>query len=749
MITRPARGRRRAALLAAAALAAIPGPGAADGWSVRIKPGWSLSESVLTDELGREVETESDLFLQEYRLTLDKTLMPLLVLSAGGFLDWNTGTQRVGPVASEVDAKRWNGYASLKAGGPFLSGALDYNRREEVAESIAAGATVRSPHLVRDAYSASLTWRPSELPSVDLRLGRIDTRDRSRLVYDQTSDDASLALRWAPARPVSLRYSVQWAESEDRRVGVESSSLVNGFSASWGDTFRGGRIRTYLNYNGSTRSSWFAARGPEGYLDRQQFTAPGGGLSKVEGPLDTPERVTLAPNAALVDGDVLASAGLNLGYSASAAGDVARRDLGGTFPNVITPVNRIHVSLDRPIEDAAVLEEFLTGLSTFTVWQSEDNLDWTAVDLATGEPVLFDPFLNRFEIPLAAEVQARHLKVVTRPLRTAITTDPRYAEIFVTEVQFFQRIDAEDVPSTDFTFAHNLNGTARVTLVEGLGLTYDFSMFLSDDSETDRVTYSFVNGLSLSRRLGRVWLVAARAERTDADAGVGHEALNRWSASLSASPLPTLGGSIHYSGQLVQRAAGTSISNSAGVYARAELYQGVSLGGGVTASLAEDEVGLATRSTSASGSATFEPNRVLSFTGSVAYTSTAQSGGGRPDRSEDSGVVDATLSLSPFPALALGATLSRYFAVARPATLASFNGSFSPFPGGALQLRYGYQETLDTGAEARTRTHGPGVRWNIRTGWYVDAAGSFAYSDTPSQTVETRSVFANLLITLR
>ncbi len=82
-------------------------------------------------------------------------------------------------------------------------------------------------------------------------------------------------------------------------------------------------------------------------------------------------------------------------------------------------------------------------------------------------------------------------------------------------------------------------------------------------------------------------------------------------------------------------------------------------------------------------------------------------------------------------------------------TLWSFGGAVSPFPGGDLQLRYSWNETYDAAARARTRTHGPVARWNIRAGWYLNAGYSLRETDTPAVTEDTRTFNANLLITLR
>ncbi len=43
-----------------------------------------------------------------------------------------------------------------------------------------------------------------------------------------------------------------------------------------------------------------------------------------------------------------------------------------------------------------------------------------------------------------AQTQARYLKVVTKPLAAAVTTDTRYRDILVTEMQVFQVVPAEE-----------------------------------------------------------------------------------------------------------------------------------------------------------------------------------------------------------------------------------------------------------------------------------------------------------------
>lgn len=163
---------------------------------------------------------------------------------------------------------------------------------------------------------------------------------------------------------------------------------------------------------------------PSGWTRR----LPTGGLSIVETPVDLPTHVTLVPNPALVDGGVVASAGIDIGRGPSLLGDGAFRDLGARFPDPAPLVNMLCIWVDR------ALPESVSAAYTWTAYASDDNVAWREVALAG--PVSFAPLQNRFEIPVQS-TQARHLKVVTRPLAPGVTTDPRYTDVFVTELTLF------------------------------------------------------------------------------------------------------------------------------------------------------------------------------------------------------------------------------------------------------------------------------------------------------------------------
>ncbi len=152
------------------------------------------------------------------------------------------------------------------------------------------------------------------------------------------------------------------------------------------------------------------------------------GLSALEIPPATAASIALSATPALVDGDRATSAGLNIGFARSVAGDVAPRDVGAQLPNAVTPVSEVYVWVDRslPVDVA--------GAFSWAAYRSDDNLTWTPVPFAG--PVTFGAFDDRFELRIE-RTQARYLKAVARPLTAGTTLDPRFADILVTEIELY------------------------------------------------------------------------------------------------------------------------------------------------------------------------------------------------------------------------------------------------------------------------------------------------------------------------
>jgi len=737
--------RRRLPVLAALLALAVAAPAhraRAEGLSGQVELSPSAVTIRSTDQSGATSVTESTALVQRYRGSLERSLFPAMQLSLNGLYEWLLGWSRTDGLANDGDARRWSIGARLVLGNPVLGGGISYDRQQNSNEQKLSGETLRSPTLVREILGAQASWRPADLPSLDLRYGRTHNYDLGRRSTDILLDEVLFGASYQPEKAWDFRYSGRFADTANRLHGVDTTDLTQSARAAWTDTFLERRATAYVSYSAGMLSTRTTATKSGGVVLTQRL--PASGLSAVETFPSLPGQVKLTPNPALIDGNNTASAGLNLGFSASAAGDLNYRDMGVSFPDVLSRVNTIYVWVDQPLADV------VASAFAWTVWQSKDNENWTEVGLAG--PVAFSPFQNRFEIPIQT-VQVRYLKATTRPLPLAVTTEPRFANIFVTEIELFEATAASEVAARGAVtqFTGQLNGTGRFVLLTDPNLVLDSSVFFTHASNPFKKSWTVVNGLSISKRLSRILLGSSRVERSDSDAGAGHEGTLRWSASLAAEPLRTLSAGFTYSGQLGQLATGTISSHSATLFGRADVYRGVSLLVTAGANLGTSDAGRETRGVSLTAGTTVTPHRSLTMTGNCSLTNSHTSGAGQPDQSDSRRSLDGTLSFSPFPALYLAASGSR-ISGQTPSTLTTFTLGFSPFPGGDLLMRFTYSETRSTGSAGVslwTRLWGPGLRWNIRSGMFADVSYTVTDTTTPALETNVRALFGTLNLLLR
>jgi hypothetical protein len=469
-----------------------------------------------------------------------------------------------------------------------------------------------------------------------------------------------------------------------------------------------------------------------------QQQLPFEGLSLVEAAVDVPERVTLIPNRALIDGDLETSAGLDVGFGVRLGGDARARDAGVQFADPHTPVNVVHVHVDR------ALPPEVWGTLRWRAFTSDDNVTWTEVAVdAAG--IRFGDFENRIELPIA-RVEARYVKVVTTPLLPGVTTDPAFASILLTELRLYLRQQAAEVVGRRSETGGSLSATVRALLERSYALTYDGGFFVQHGNDNG---WNLMNGLSAGHRLGETSAWSARVDRTDSGGDVPHSAVTRASASLSSDPLPTLGGALATSAQLTENEAGTGWAVSSSAVARADLYEGVSLSANAGVGYGENERTQRTRFASVATTASVTPHPTATFSGSYFHSAALTEGPGATGLWDRRWRAEGSALLSPFPALSVSASIAHSREAGRPATLASFAVNASPFQGGDLVMRFGYVETIDTGIDSRSRQWGPGLRLNIRPGSNLDLA--YTVQTTRSRPVDTDSsgFFANLVITLR
>lgn len=738
LVHRQRRGALGPAVVALAALAALAAPGLArpDGFMLRAEPGYSASRTETTAE-GITTDVENTAILQKYALTLDKSLLPLVRLGAGGLLDWTQGTTTSPTLESDTDAKRWTGYGRLDLGNPRLGGGAGYDRREESNRFEPHDGTTSSTRLINDVVTAYAVLTPEGLPAGDLRLSRSTTHDRDRMSTDRQEDQLLLNARYVPIKDLELRYAFRATDSVDRISQFETLQLSNLLRAAYQHQFLERRLSTYVSYDATRLDSRTTISGPGGAVLTQQF--PIRGFSKVEVFPEVAERIVLDQNPALIDANLTASAGIDIGFSRSVASDNRPRHMGLQFADAVTPVTALYVWVDRPLPADVAAAYAAPG--RWRAFQSDDNQVWTPV--AVG-PVVFGVFLNRFEITIA-ETRARYLKVVTTPLPTGVTFDQSLASVFVTEMQAYRVQQAADVKGRRSSTQGNLNGALKYELASVKGLSYDLATSVRHGTELEGPTWFIVNGLAYIRRLRPTLLLSARLDHSDSDEGRGHEAGTRYAVTLGANPLPTLTASAGVNGAYEQTVTGNELRNAVLGTVTADLYRGVAATASGSATYGRSDTGRTLVALQTSETLSLVPHRTLSMTGSFAATDTRIEGGGAVETHDSLGRAEGTASFTPFRALYVSASVSRFlYGRLAPDTLANIGVTVSPLPGGPLLLRFNYQESLDTGQELRTRLFGPALRWTIRPRWYVDV--TYTHFDTTTPTVETKSrvFFASL-----
>ncbi len=74
----------------------------------------------------------------------------------------------------------------------------------------------------------------------------------------------------------------------------------------------------------------------------------------------------------------------------------------------------------------------------------------------------------------------------------------------------------------------------------------------------------------------------------------------------------------------------------------------------------------------------------------------------------------------------------------------NYAGTWSPFPGGALQFNFSYNENLRSEDNGRDTIITPSIRWKIIQRTFLDISYLILKSESTSQTTESKSFNANL-----
>ncbi len=701
----------------------------ADDLTGTIAPGVSNTRTVRTDAAGRTSTQELTDLSQQYRLSLDHKLYPTLGFSGSGLfakdLVWSrdaNGTARTDETAATLSTR-------LTLGGGTLGGALSYDRRQE-----AVTAPGGRGWAIGNTYGAAAGWRPAGLPSLDLRLTRQDVGDPSSPDSDAVAYDGIAALAYQPTPELDLRYTLR--VDEVSRPLVDTSTVGQEARATWHGSLGGGRTSAYATVGVASLWSDTRSADPAGTVPTQRF--PVAGLSLVEDFPAVPETDTLAANPALVNGDLRTPAALDLGPSVGAA-DRRPRDLGVQLADAITKVSRVDVWVDRALPAA------VSGAFQWEVYRSDDGQHWARVPLAGA--VTFGVIENRFQLPIA-ETAARWLKVVTRAIDPSVTTDPRWASIWVTELQIYDVVPAATLQRSATRMTETFSGSAQTRLLSSPALTHDVSASVTHPTDGSPTTWLVVNGLSVVHRAAPTLTLSGRVANQESDAGTGQAHALLWTATAAHQPLPTISEGLTYTGQLTRTQGRLELSNAVAGYGRAQIYKGVAATANASYALTSSGSGPGSRAATASSGLSLVPNRLLSFAATYGVTSTRATTPGQPDSTTTRHRVDTTASFTPVQAVYLSAGVTRLYGDEAPSTLAHVSVNLSPFADGQIVARFTYSDTIDTAATSRTQLLTPTLRWTVRPGLYLDLAYTDIRTRSSVDSTRLRTAAANLVIPL-
>lgn len=702
------RGVGPAALLLAGGLCLLPGDavfaqeGVLSGLQKGVEGVFTSVSTTTTFATGAVTKTDTQSFSPSLHLNLDTLIYPSLRLNAGGIWEYDMFSTAglLGETRSTISKSR--PFVLLRSTDPVFSPGIAYFRREE--QSRANGQSDIT--LVNEEYAGYLSWNPAGGPQSNFQFLKTHRFDDARAYENTTQEFGSLTSTYT-RRNLGVRYLGSYLDSDDELERFKTRQVSHSGRVDASVSLFRERLRWNASYNVGYRDFRTSAAG-SGEEIALPLT-PSEGLAALS---DTPVTAKLAPNEMLIDEDLAAAAGIDLGLPSSPS-DAQARNIGLNF---LSPaeVSRLLVWVDRDLP-AEIAASF-----AWEVYSSEDNVLWTRQAAVPSAP--FGPFELRFEIDFAA-VTARYLKVVTRPLSAVVPGASRFPDIFVTELQAFTRNPAQPGDNRLAQTTHLLNTDVRLRLLETPSLSYEGYYLYNGTGGSVGGTDTLSNGLSLNQAFGRLLSVYARGAREQGTQPQGYTVANVADASVTVEPIPTFRSSMLYTGRR-EAVSGSEISRQ-GVYIQnsGQVYRGVDVQFGIGWNSSTRASGQADDSRLLNFSTTIVPRQQASFTLSYDDTKTEQTGTVVDQPMSRLQRTYASVSLSPTRSLQLvvgGEVLAATGEKTR-ATL-SFGANWAPFPDGTLQFVFAYNESrrdLVFGTELSTLG---AVRWNVSRRSYVDVS---------------------------
>ncbi len=702
--------------------ALLPTYACADGINFRSEFTYTNSEATSTNKTtGEKIDSESYLFKQRYNFDASKTIYPQLTFSAGTLFELNESTTKTEGTKSKFEERRLVPFVQLRLSNPIYQAGIEY-RRSQRKELFTDTPDIET---ARDEFSSSLGWDPAGLPTLGLRYSYSHTYDDPDTI-DQIQRSLILRTDYTLWEALQLNYVYTRSDTEDRLRNSDTLDQTHLGRIEYSDGFLEQKLLLNTSYKiryNTFESSRAAGEGADVAVQRSQ------GLFSLD---NTPEDgPALQVNNALIDGNVSASAGIDIGLGGD---ETTLTNIGLDF-GFASDVDEVRIWVDRSLS-ASVANSF-----SWDIYTSPDNTDgstWTLV--ATVSPADFGTFENRFEIPFP-EVNTRFIKVVTTPLAPTVPDAANFPNIFVTEMQAFTTVSGGGAQSklTTLDQDYDLSLTARLSekTVAGYHLNYIWTEVDPSSQKTSRLT----NDIFVNHTFNRIFSTSARVSRIDSTENNDDTVEHIYSALIRGSYLPTFDQTLSLSGKSVKTEDDSGDDYVITLRNNIKLYRGwsafVDAGYNWNRPLASSTVN---KNILVRAGTNLRPNEKFTVNMNYQLRKTVS-----PDASSR---YDWNIEAFYVPVRTLSLNAS-YSIVHRQdtRTLQNYVVTWSPFPDGDLQFFFTYSERLRSVENVRQTTIGPGLTWKIGNHFFFETTYTILRDESNTQKLESNNFLANLRIT--
>jgi hypothetical protein len=669
---------------------------------------------------GESFNTNFTRFDQTYNLNVSRRFFPYLNFETGIIYEYNQLTSKSEDNKTDIDEQIMRPFVQLDLDSPVYNAGVAVRSRKREEKISGLPKTTAD----RDEISGSIGMTPAEpFPVWTLRYSHVHTYDDPETI-DQIQKTLLLDTSWRPLQSLNQNLAVDYTytrvDSEERTLDFDTLQQNHFGRIGYGRDFFKNRLSLNTVYTINYNSVEFSTE--SGSVETPLLRTAG--LSSLDNsPEDGP---ALTVNNALIDGNLIASAGIDLGTN----GDQTQAanigvDLG--FPQT---VDQIRIWVDRE------LTANISGSFSWSVYTSPDNTNlstWTLV--ATVSPAIFPTFDNRFEIDFPA-VDTRFIKVVTRALSPAQPGAAQFPNIFVTEMQALitqtGSSGTTETSVTDQTFNLNLRGRITDRTIANYNLLY--SQQDTDPANDQRKQLS--NSVYLNHSFNNVFSANVNGQRNDTSVEDENTVNYTYGGAIRALWLPTFDQALTYTGRYEDNNFGTSYQNSLFLRSNAILYRGWSAFLDLGYSWEEAVSGEKITSSFIRPGTNLQPHPTLNLNLDGSFKRTEQSSLDVGPTNEYKWNVQGFYT--PFSTLSLFAKVNGLYRDGDTDVYQQYTVNWSPFPDGDLQLYFTFNQVLASENNQKQTIVGPGLNWDIGRHFTLDATYNWTTDDSDIQKIESQ-----------